>query len=272
MIDLLPLLDWTHFLWFAIPSMCLLFGSAFAALRHRRVWALGLGFAALLVFAFFIGGMWHSLERPPLRTMGETRLWYSFFVIVAGLMVYIRWRYVWILGFSGILASVFMFINLFKPEIHNKAMMPALESPYFVPHVISYIFAYALLGAALLVVLYLIWHERKGKSIDVPRLLAVSDSLVYTGLGFLMIGLLLGCVWAKDAWGTYWGWDPKETWAAITLLSYLLYIHHRLHRPRAYRISFLLLLVSFFFLQICWYGINYLPAAQGSSSHTYMNV
>lgn len=84
-----------------------------------------------------------------------------------------------------------------------------------------------------------------------------------------MTGLLLGAVWAKQAWGTYWGWDPKETWAAITLLSYLLYIHHRLYAPRKFEVSFALLILSFLFLQICWYGVNYLPAAQGSSIHTY---
>ncbi len=271
MIDLLPLLDWTHFVWFALPCVLILVASAIASLRHKRGLAIGLGVVALLVLAFFIGGMWHSLERPPLRTMGETRLWYSFFVIVAGLVVYIRWRYVWILSFSGVLSSVFMFINMLKPEIHNKTMMPALESPYFVPHVISYIFAYALLGAALLVGIYVLIRARRDHSLDVRGLIATSDNLVYTGLAFLMIGMFLGCVWAKMAWGTYWGWDPKETWAAVTFLSYLLFVHHRLYRPRDYRMSYLLLALSFLFLQICWYGVNYLPSAQGASIHTYTN-
>ncbi len=274
MIDLFPFLDWTHFVWAALPAIVLLTASAVCALRGLRPWALVLGGLALLCLAFFIGGMWHSLERPPMRTMGETRLWYSFFVILAGLVVYIRWRYVWILSFSGVLASVFMMINILKPEIHNKTMMPALESPYFVPHVISYIFAYALLGAALLVGIYILyrdWQETKGREVAIDRegLLRASDNLVYTGMAFLMIGLLLGCLWAKVAWGTYWGWDPKETWAAITMLSYLLFVHHRLYRPRDYRTSYYLLALSFVCLQICWWGVNLLPSAQGVSIHTY---
>jgi cytochrome c biogenesis protein len=162
-----------------------------------------------------------------------------------------------------------MAINVFKPEIHNKTMMPALESPFFVPHVISYIFAYSLLAAAVLVGIYIIYKKRKTHDFDPSGLLYTSDNLVYTGLAFLMTGLLLGAVWAKQAWGTYWGWDPKETWAAITLLSYLLYIHHRLYAPRRFEVSFALLILSFLFLQICWYGVNYLPSAQGSSIHTY---
>ncbi len=79
------------------------------------------------VFLAFIIGMWVSLERPPMRTMGETRLWYSFFLSVAGVAVYARWRYKWILSFSSVMSIVFVCINLFKPEIHNKSLMPALQ-------------------------------------------------------------------------------------------------------------------------------------------------
>lgn len=271
MISHIPQLSWIHFAYFALPCMAVLAASALSAMRHKHTWAIVWGLSALVILGVFIAGMWLSLERPPLRTMGETRLWYSFFVIIAGLITYVRWRYIVILSFSGVLSSVFMLINIFKPEIHNKSMMPALESPYFVPHVISYIFAYALLGAGLLLGLYILYRSRHDRSFNVRPLLASSDNLVYTGLAFLMVGLILGCLWAKVAWGTYWSWDPKETWAAITLLSYLMYVHHRIHNPKAYAVSFLLLGISFLFLQICWYGVNYLPAAQGVSIHTYSN-
>lgn len=269
MIDILPLLDWHHFVYFAIPAVLLLIVSALFALYQRRVWAICIAIAAACVLMFFIGGMWHSLERPPLRTMGETRLWYSFFVIIAGLIIYIRWKYRWILSFATVLSTVFMIINIAKPDIHNKTLMPALESPFFVPHVISYIFAYAMLGAALLVGGYFLFCKRKHKEVNTKVLMHTTDNLVYTGFAFLMTGLLLGAIWAKLAWGTYWNWDPKETWAAITVFSYLLYIHHRLHRPRAFALSLVLLIVSFLFLQICWYGVNYLPSAKDSSIHTY---
>jgi len=214
--------------------------------------------------------MWHSLERPPMRTMGETRLWYSFFALVAGVIVYLRWHYKWILSFSTILASVFIIINLVRPEIHNKSMMPALESPFFVPHVISYMFSYGMLGAGLLMAFYALWlQKKKGDEGQALHLMSISDGLAYTGLAFLMIGLLLGAFWAKLAWGHYWSWDPKETWAAVTMLSYLLYIHYRLSRPRKILTALWLLFFSFLCLQICWYGVNFLPSAQGISVHTY---
>ena len=55
-----------------------------------------------------------------------------------------------------------------------------------------------------------------------------ADNLVYAGVAFLSIGMLLGSLWAKEAWGNYWSWDPKETWAVITWMGYLIYIHLRL--------------------------------------------
>ncbi len=79
MTDLFPVLDWTDFVYFAIPSIVLLAISAVSALMSKRGLAVITGVAAVVIFAFFIGGMWHSLQRPPLRTMGETRLWYAFF-------------------------------------------------------------------------------------------------------------------------------------------------------------------------------------------------
>ena len=85
----------------------------------------------------------------------------------------------------------------------------------------------------------------------------------------MTFGMLFGALWAKEAWGHYWGWDPKETWAAITWFSYLVYIHYRripTHHPR---LALWVLLISFVLLQMCWWGINYLPSAQGSSVHTY---
>lgn len=258
------LLDWHDFVYFALPTVALCGAGAYFGFKERLGLASLMTVLALVVFGIYITGMWISLERPPMRTMGETRLWYSFFVILAGLMVYVRWRYRWILGFSTILSTVFICINIFKPEIHSKTMMPALESPLFVPHVISYMFAYGMLGAALLLGAYTLYHREEK---DTHRLY-VLDNLVYTGAGFLMVGLWLGAIWAKQAWGTYWGWDPKETWAAITMGAYLLYIHHRRFRPTDFRRSFVILVVSFLFLQMCWYGVNFLPTA-ADSIHMY---
>ena len=278
-------MTWSLFIWFALPALLLwILGAVFAWKgRSRLTWLFTL--AGIAVFFAFILGMWISLERPPLRTMGETRLWYAFFLPVAGIIVYSRWRYKWILSFSTLLATVFILINLLKPEIHSKTLMPALQSPWFAPHVIVYMFSYALLGAATVMAIYLLIFKRfpvkpgmtvkeqPGMTEDkyeyVRSEMNITDNLVYVGLAFLTFGMLFGALWAKVAWGDYWSWDPKETWAAATWLCYLVYLHFRKARPRDWQMACAILLIAFVCLQICWWGINYLPSAQGSSVHTY---
>lgn len=260
-------MTWDYFVPFSIAALHFWGFGAFAAWRGRKPYVVGgLTLIGLAIFFCFIVGMWISLERPPMRTMGETRLWYSFFLPLVGLITYSRWRYKWILSFSFILSLVFICINIFKPEIHNKTLMPALQSPWFTPHVIVYMFAYAMLGAATVMAIYLLWFKKK--PID-SREMDLCDNLTYVGLAFMTLGMLSGAIWAKEAWGHYWSWDPKETWAAATWFSYLIYIHFRLGKPLLHRKTLILLLISFVLLQMCWYGINYLPSAQGVSIHTY---
>ena len=257
---------WSYFIVFALLSVALWTTGAWAAWRNRRRLAFAATGLGLTVFFAYILIMWITLERPPLRTMGETRLWYSFFLPLAGIIVYSRWQYKWILGFSTLLAAVFVCINLFRPEIHSKTLMPALQSPWFAPHVIVYMMAYALLGAAVVMSVYLLFCKKEAGT---DREMEITDNLVYVGLSFMTLGMLMGAIWAKEAWGHYWALDPKETWAAITWLSYRIYIHYRLYRPRSIRPSLWLIIIAFCLLQMCWWGINYLPSAQGMSVHTY---
>ncbi len=255
--------NWDNFYWFASIAVCLwLAGAVFAFCSSgRNKMAVWLTVGGTLVFGLFITGLWIYLERPPLRTMGETRLWYSFFMVLAGLLTYLRWKYRWILGFSALLATVFVLINLLKPEIHDQTLMPALQSVWFIPHVTVYMFSYSLLGCSFILAIAGLF----GKGDEYMK---AADSLVYQGVAFLTIGMLLGALWAKEAWGNYWNWDPKETWAAITWGCYLLYIHLRLSGRVHKKILFVLLIFSFLSLQMCWYGINYLPSAQ-ESIHLY---
>lgn len=259
-------MTWEQFIYFAIVSVLFWVVGAYAAWKNKAGMAYTTTVFGLFVFFSFIISMWISLERPPLRTMGETRLWYSFFLPFAGLMVYSRWKYKWILTFSTILSLVFICVNLFKPEIHSKTLMPALQSPWFAPHVIVYMFAYALLGAATVMALYLLFFKKKAITDEEYE---ITDNLVYIGFAFMTFGMLFGALWAKEAWGHYWSWDPKETWAAITWFSYLVYIHYRRIPQHNPILALWILLVSFVLLQMCWWGINYLPSAKATSVHTY---
>ena len=257
---------WNYFIIFAVVSVILWTIGAWGAWRNRRTLAFVTTGLGLAVFFSYILIMWITLERPPLRTMGETRLWYSFFLPLAGVIVFSRWQYKWILSFSTLLATVFVCVNLFKPEIHSKTLMPALQSPWFAPHVIVYMMAYALLGAAVVMSVYLLFFK---KGTDIDKEMEITDNLAYVGLSFMTLGMLMGALWAKEAWGHYWSWDPKETWAAITWLAYLVYVHYRQYYSRTVRPALWILIIAFCLLQMCWWGINYLPSAQGVSVHTY---
>lgn len=229
--------------------------------KGRSAWAVALSTASVVVLGAFIAQLWVVLERPPMRTLGETRLWYSFCLLCAGLFTYARWRYRWILSFSTLMATVFLALNCFKPEIHDSSLMPALQSAWFVPHVAVYMFSYALLGCALLLALWGLC--RRGAEVD-----DAITQMLYGGVAFFTVGMFTGALWAKQAWGYHWSWDPKEAWAAATWMIYLVAIHLRLHSPKRRRLFRWLVVVGFCALQMCWWGVNYLPNVE-RSVHTY---
>ena len=262
------MIGWHVYMIFALAAMALWAIGAVAAFRHNEGcsrWSLWTTVAGIVVYAVFIGGLWTSLQRPPLRTLGETRLWYSLFMMVAALIVYIRWRYRWIQLFSLIVAAVFICINILNPEIHDQSLMPALQSAWFVPHVTVYIFSYSVFGCAFLLAVGGLWRHS-------GKYLATTDQLVNIGMSLLTFGMISGCIWAKQAWGSYWTWDPKETWAAATWCAYLVYIHRRSCRVKTSSrhdfLSYLILIVGFLLLQMCWWGVNLIPSAS-SSLHSY---
>lgn len=312
-------MSWDSFVRFALAaSLFWISGAIVSVISKRRLPAAVLTGCGSAIFMTFIVGVWISLGRPPLRTMGETRLWFSLFLSLIGLVVYLRWRYRWVLPFGCLMAVMFAGINIFKPEIHTEELMPALRSPWFVPHVIVYMFSYAVMGIATILALRILWLTRRSAAGSAPATgsttpatvdatasplspslqgdLRLCDTLVRMGWGFITMGIVMGALWAKQAWGDYWTWDPKETWAATTWLSYLLYMHLRQgsalssvtsagseaiarqnspaievasHSNKALHRTLFLLIFSFLLLQMCWWGVNYLPSAQGFSLHTY---
>ena len=121
--------------------------------------------------------------------------------------------------------------------------------------------AYSLLAIATVLAICMLI---KGSWED--KLMPFADGTVYAGAAFLTIGMLLGAIWAREAWGSFWSWDPKETWAFVTWLGYLVYLHLRKAAPRRRRAACLLLILAFLCLQMCWWGVNLLPVA---SVHSY---
>ena len=254
-------MTWSSFIWFALPVVLMWLSASMLVYSKKSVQLSNVFMVmGIVIFAVFIAGFWIHIERPPMRTMGETRLWYSMFLSVVGYTAYRRWRYPWLLSFTAVVATVFVIVNLLNPEIHSRSLMPALQSIWFVPHVTAYILSYAMFGAATIGAMILLWRKSYDRAV-----FCFIDNMIYVGYGFLMLGLLMGAIWAKQAWGHYWSWDPKETWAFVTCASYLGYIHIRLKKtPKSNSIALWFVILAFILLMITWIVVIYLPSSQVS--------
>jgi len=196
------------------------------------------------------------------------------------------------------------FANLTLPIEMQKAspLVPALQSNWLMMHVSMMMFSYGtLIVGSLLSILFLViskgeeinltlfsnsynsfsntllaYYEQKSKEtvnqfsdFGKLKLLSTIDNWSYRiiGLGFpfLTIGIIAGGVWANEAWGSYWSWDPKETWALITWIVFATYLHSRLTKGWAGKKTAILGSVGFFVIWICYLGVNFL----GKGLHSY---
>ena len=177
-----------------------------------------------------------------------------------------RKKYIWIIWGSAMVAATFFLFIIFSPQIVSKMPVPALQSPWFAPHVLVYILAYAMAIVSAVMAIYLLVcgkHRREAVG------LSARDAFARAALAFTTIGMLFGALWAERAWGGYWSWDPKETWAGITWLAYLLCLHVREKSPEAQRTVLWLYIFAFLCLLMCWQGINLIPSARADSIHLY---
>lgn len=153
----------------------------------------------------------------------------------------------WSGAFFGFAAALVMGGAAFmEPDAHWRRM-PALQSPWFVPHVFAYMLSYALAALAFFMTVTRWVRRNTGRM----RYRDAACRLIRLGFPFMTFGLLSGALWAEEAWGVYWSWDPKETWALITWTLYLIYLHcmHsadlRRYADVAHGLAFAALLVTF---------------------------
>jgi cytochrome c-type biogenesis protein CcsB len=192
---------------------------------------------------------------------------------------------------SPILFFISGFSSLTLPTDMQKALplVPSLQSNWLMMHVSMMMISYAtLIVGSLLSILYLAFtfFNKKEDSTDINfkgseavlnkvinvskfSLLETVDTWSYRiiGLGFpfLTIGIISGAVWANEAWGSYWSWDPKETWALITWLVFAVYLHSRLLKGWQGKKAAFVGSAGFFVIWICYLGVNFL----GKGLHSY---
>jgi len=137
-------------------------------------------------------------------------------------------------------------------------LLPALRSVWLQVHVLTAMVGYAAFGvAAGLALMRLVREKGDGRWPAAEEIERTMDRAVALGFPWLTLGIVTGAIWAQNAWGRYWGWDPKETWALVAWLWYLLILHVRpLRRWRGRRLAVLAVagfgIVLFTFIGVPW--------------------
>lgn len=160
--------------------------------------------------------------------------------------------------FGLLLASLALLVAMItdgNPQI--TPLMPVLQSPLLSVHVMTIMFAYALLALMALLSAEGLLASARGRVGQSEQLAALSRLLLYPAVVFLAIGIFIGAVWANVSWGRYWSWDSKETWALITLLIYAAPLHQTLRLLNRTRAQHWYLLLAFLSVLMTYFGVNY---------------
>jgi cytochrome c-type biogenesis protein CcsB len=148
-----------------------------------------------------------------------------------------------------------------------KALMPALRSSWLAFHVSTAIIAYGSFGVSFVLgVIFLLRSRMKDEGFwdrHVPareKLDLISYRSVCLGLLFLTFTIITGAIWAEEAWGSYWNWDPKETWSLVTWLVYAIYLHLRIRRGWKGKAAAIFAVAGFVCVIFTFIGVNtFLP-------------
>jgi hypothetical protein len=176
-----------------------------------------------------------------------------------------------LLPFGFLLCGLTLMVSMLgesNPQITQ--LMPVLQSPLLSIHVVVIMIAYSLLAFIMLngVTAVILHQSQKECKEQIERLQIISQIILYPAIFLLAIGIFIGAVWANVSWGRYWGWDPKEVWALITMLVYALALHPRslpwFHRTMFFHVF---CITAFITVLITYFGVNFLLGGM----HSYAN-
>jgi cytochrome c-type biogenesis protein CcsB len=177
---------------------------------------------------------------------------------------------------SALFTNAFATFTLPKEMQEAAPLVPALQSNWLMMHVTVMILSYAalIIGSLLSIAFLVVTLPKKSMATgnegnEGQSLAFILDNLSYRILGigfpFLTIGILSGAVWANEAWGSYWSWDPKETWALLTWLIFAIYLHTRISKGWEGKKPAIIASFGFVVVWICYLGVNLI----GEGLHSY---
>jgi len=255
----------------------------FATSQHKRVGTLS---TSLLTVGLFLhsGGLvfrWVETHQTgygyvPLSNMYESLIFFSWTIVLVYLILEFKYRQ----KIIGVLVTPFAFLAIaltsIIPGIDAKItpLVPALQSNWLAIHVITCFLGYASFAVSFgISILYLIRDKKEVQKEGVlkwlpsiPVLDEINYKSIVIGFPMLTLGIITGAAWANYAWGSYWSWDPKETWSLITWFIYAAFLHARLIRDWRGKKAAILSIVGFTAVLFTYFGVNYLI----SGLHSYL--
>jgi cytochrome c-type biogenesis protein CcsB len=256
---------------------------AFAVSQNKR---LGTSTTFLLTIGLILhsGGLvsrWMETHQTgygyvPLSNMYESLIFFSWTIVLVYLILEFKYRQ----KIIGVFVTPFAFLAIaltsIIPGIDSKItpLVPALQSNWLTIHVTTCFFGYASFAVSFgISILYLI-RDKKGVQKEkvsrwlpsTPILDEINYKSIVIGFPMLTLGIVTGAAWANYAWGSYWSWDPKETWSLITWFIYAAFLHARFTRDWRGRKTAILSIFGFTAVLFTYFGVNYLI----SGLHSYL--
>jgi cytochrome c-type biogenesis protein CcsB len=265
---------------YLISSLCYLI---FATSQNRMLGTLS---TSLLTIGLFIhsGGLlfrWVETHQTgygyvPLSNMYESLIFFSWTIVLVYLILEFKYRQ----KIIGVFVTPFAFLAIaltsIIPGIDSKItpLVPALQSNWLAIHVITCFLGYASFAVSFgISILYLVQDGKKDQiggfskwMPSTPILDEINYKSIVIGFPMLTLGIITGAAWANYAWGTYWSWDPKETWSLITWFIYAAFLHARFTRDWRGRKAAYLSIFGFAAVLFTYFGVNYII----SGLHSYL--
>jgi cytochrome c-type biogenesis protein CcsB len=251
--------------------------------RFRKIGILGttLSIIGLLVNTAGIGMRWlesyqMGIGHAPLSNMYESLVFFAWSIV----LIYIIVEFIYKKRVIGAFAMPFAFGSMayasLSPEFSDRItpLVPALQSNWLIAHVFTCFIGYAAFAVACGTgIMYLVKLRDKGDNPNsllatLPSLKVIDDithKVILFGFIWLSGGIISGAVWANSAWGTYWSWDPKETWSLITWFVYASALHARFTRGWGGKRIAWIAILGFLAVIFTYYGVNFLL----SGLHSY---
>ncbi len=198
--------------------------------------------------------------RLPLTNQYEFATCFAWAICAAALFFIWRYHFLTLGAFTAPLVFLMMgYAAMQSREV--RALMPALQSGWLGFHVSTAIIAYGNFGVACVVAAIFLLRDRMAHSMDghIPgkeKLDSIGYRSVCLGFLFLTITMLTGALWAERAWGSYWSWDPKETWSLVTWIIYAIYLHLRIRRGWRGKSAAVFAVVGFVCVIFTYIGVN----------------